>query len=362
MNNSHSRLAPSSAARRMACPGSREMVERYGRNEESEAAREGTLAHECADKCLNEKDITGYSTEMVEGAKYYRDTVLRFCQNQKSTDTFTEHLVCMDEIHPAMWGTIDAFLINFNETKSPIELHIFDYKYGFTPVQAFENWQLIAYASGVLMGNVIKDIYLHIVQPRDYVSPSPHKMWHLTLDEFKAYEHRLRISEALAMSPNAPLRVSEQCKYCPARHACPALRDAAMGAATHAFAASGYILTPDEMGAELKLLHEAQEILSFRISALETEVQMALERGERVGGYELKPTTSRMTWTIPIKEVIELGALFNVRLEKKDVLTPTQAIKAGLKEETVIRYSERKQSIKLSKVNVVNSRAVFNQT
>lgn len=69
MIKEHSRLPPSSAARRMACPGSRAMEEQYGRNEESDASREGDLAHELAAWYLT-TEFGAYSENYTE---YMRD-------------------------------------------------------------------------------------------------------------------------------------------------------------------------------------------------------------------------------------------------------------------------------------------------
>jgi len=355
--NNHSKLPPSSAARRMACPGSRAMEERHGRNDESEASEEGTLAHELAAIVL--AGGTGapgrvYPNDYREGAQYYYDTVTRFVSPGQ---LHIEERVNIDRVHPDMWGTPDAWGIQEGA------LHVFDYKFGHTPVDAFENWQLLAYACGIEQNVFVDKIYLHIIQPRDYVSPSRHKIWHLTREELEAYRKRLVNSEALAMSSNAELKVSEQCKYCKARQACPALRQAAFGATEIAFRDVPQGIEPKHVGNELKLLQDAQELLSYRITALETEVQHLLQAGVNVDHYELKPIEGRMTWNIPASDVIDLGLLDGVNLAKEpDVITPTQAIKAGVKQETVLKYTERKHSLKLSRTDVKNAKAVFSKT
>jgi len=359
MTDTHSKLPPSSAARRMACPGSRAMEERHGRNDESEASVEGTLAHACAADALADKDYGDqYTQEMIEGAKYYRSTVERFVS---LGELHVEERVNIDNVHPDMWGTPDAYGIAY--TADEAHLHVFDYKFGFTPVDAFENWQLLAYACGILKNrHEVRKLYLHIVQPRDYVSPSRHKVWVLTEGEFYEYRQRLIESEAWSMSPHAPLVISEQCKYCKARSACPALRQAAFGATEIAYRDIPQGIEPKFVGNELKLLQDAQELLGYRITALETEVQHLLQAGVNVDHYELKPVDGCMAWNIPASDVIELGLLDGVNLAKEpDVITPAQAIKAGVKQETVLKYTDRKQSLKLSRSDVKNARAVFSK-
>lgn len=359
MNNEHSKLPPSSAARRMACPGSRALEEQYARKEESDASEEGKLAHEAAAGYLRNEalvNIDKYTDEMREGAKLYKSIIKQYLFND-DLQIRIEEPVDIYNIHPECWGTPDAFGRDKNV------LHVFDYKYGFTPIEAFENWQLIEYACGIgydLSHAVnITDIYLHIVQPRDYISSSKHKVWHLIANELSTYRQRLIVSEALAMSPNAPLRVSNECKHCPARHACPALKQAAFGATEIAFREVPQGLNPAHVGSELKLLQEARDLLEFRITALETEVQHLLQSGVAVDNYELMPITGRLDWNVDKKQVLEFGNIMGVNLQKEDVLTPTQAIKAGINEELVLKYSERKQSLKLSRIDLNKSKKIF---
>jgi Protein of unknown function (DUF2800) len=365
----HSKLPPSSAARRMACPGSRGMEELYGRDDKSEASTEGDLAHELAANYIARSKFIGMSSsftqEMHEGAKTYEDVILKFFPEKPVNDgvdefflpnenIHVEEYVNISNIHSEMWGTPDAWGI-VDKT-----LHIFDYKFGFTPVEVFENWQLLAYACGIYKNHLeIKDIYLHIVQPRDYISNSKHKVWHLTTQELMSYKQRLIISEALAMSPNAPLIVSDQCKYCKARYACPALQKAAFGATELAYRNTQHALTSREIGTELKFLHEAQEILSYRITALETEAEHLLKSGMHVDHYELKPVESRLSWIMPKEDIIQMGELLGINLRKEDVITPTQAIKAGLPEDNILACAERKSSVKLSKIDTTKSKEVF---
>lgn len=354
----HSKLPPSSAARRMACPGSRAMEERYGRDDKSEASIEGDLAHELAALYLKgpTDHLTSYTLEMMEGAHLYKEIVKLFI-----SDPHIEERVDISSIHPECWGTPDVWGITGND------IHVFDYKFGFTPVEAYENWQLLEYACGIYEANKTLttialqnfNIYLHIIQPRDFISGSKHKMWHLTGQEFESYRQRLVISEALAMTPNAPLIVSEQCKYCKARYACPALQEAALGAAEVAHRAPTQELTPKQLGTELKFLHEAQDLLNYRITAIEAEVEYHLRAGTRVDNYQLKNMTGRLNWKITTREVLELGLLLGVNMQKEEVMTPTQAINSGIKEEIVLKYAERKSSSKLSKIDTTKSREVF---
>ena len=364
----HSKLPPSSAARRMACPGSRAMSERHGRNEESEASIEGTIAHEIAASILINTHLNNvvYNAldheEAFEGARYYASVVFNYLEFPH-----VEQRVSCANIHPEMWGTPDAWgigqTVNSGDVTAYKTLHVFDYKFGHTPVDAFENWQLLAYACGIgAIHPDITHIYLHIVQPRDFISPSRHKVWKLTAEELGTYYQRLVTSEALAMSASPELKVGAECKYCPARHACVALRSAAFGATELAYRDVPQGIEPRHIGHELKLLEDAAELLDFRITALRTEVQHLIQAGVNVNNYEIALSEGRMTWSIPTAKVLEIGLLAGIDLQKKDVITPTQALKAGLSQEEIVKYTERKQSLKLSRTDVNKARAVFSNT
>ena len=353
----HSKLAPSSASRRMACPGSRAMEERHGRDDKSEASEEGDLAHKLAAMYLKGPvDVTlqGYTDEMHAGATLYASAVSCFLPFDSQ---HVEERVDISSVHPECWGTPDVWGVV--DEGDHVSVHIFDYKFGFTPVEAFENWQLLTYACGVVAPFQVSTVYLHIVQPRDYVSPSRHKIWAITASELDANRQRLTTSSALAMSPQPELKVSDQCKYCKARHACPALRSAAFGAAELSFRDAPQGLEPRQVGSELKLLHEARDLLDYRITALEAEATHFLQAGVAVDHYQLLPGEGRLNWAFSAKEVLKVGLLLGVDLQKEAVLTPQQAIKAGLPEDVVLKYSDRKQSLKLSKVDLNKAKEIF---
>ena len=108
----HAKLAPSSAARRMACPGSRALEEQHPQTEESLAAREGTAAHWVASesiaygKCIM-SDTTPHgefvTEEMLEGAELYTETIasLYVKDNQgELPDIHIERRVDISNVHP----------------------------------------------------------------------------------------------------------------------------------------------------------------------------------------------------------------------------------------------------------------------
>src|SRR5271168_2300972 len=168
----HAKLAPSSAARRFACPGSRALEEKYPQITESMASREGTAAHWVAQQYLagnytmpattpNGEPIT---KEMFEGADLYEHEVKWVAGEH---ELHIEEKIDISNIHSECWGTPDCWTI-IND-----HLHIFDYKFGHGYVDVFENWQLLEYAAGIALQVSISKVTMTIIQPRCYTKESP---------------------------------------------------------------------------------------------------------------------------------------------------------------------------------------------
>jgi hypothetical protein len=344
--NEHSKLPPSSASRRVACPGSRALEEPFRDGEQSPAAREGTAAHEVAAWYLNNDGWYGaYATngepvteEMIEGAKLYRDAVF---DGSVYKVLHIEERVDISTIHPDCWGTPDCWYV----TDYSKELHIFDYKFGHGYVEVFENWQLIEYAAGILElleGCENITVVFHIVQPRTYHPDGTHRTWRVSRNGLKLYFDRLRTAEREACNSRALTHVSPECNNCLARHVCPSLRYAALEVIDVAYENTPERLTPENVGGELRYLMRAKALLDARIEGLTQEATSLIRKGEKVSHFTLQASKGRRCWSVPIEEVIKLGELLKVDLVKpKEVITPSQAMHAGIAEELIEVYCPR---------------------
>lgn len=367
----HSNLPPSSAARRVACAGSRKLESLYP-STENEHSIEGEIAHSFAAKsieafcfqkefsCLSEHAIT---LEMREGSELYLDFIINIVNGLCiPSDLFSsifhiEEKVDISNIHPECWGTPDFYFIYQNE------LHLFDYKFGHKYVEVFENWQLIEYAAGIINTHCqnVKtlNIHFHIVQPRCYSNKGPVQSWSISLSDLQRYFSILKQAEAQAMSVDAKVTPNSECNYCTARHACPALQIAALTAADISTKSTPFNLTPIQIGVELRYLKRAADILEARITGLSAEATALLKKGESVAYWRLEESQGREKWERPAEEVITLGKLYNCELSKPlEPITPRQAVKAGIPESVVSAYvAPRKSSLKL--VPQINSRKIF---
>lgn len=345
----HSKLPPSSAARRVVCPGSRALEARYPQSESS-TSREGTAAHYVASEMLrsgihnsiseiapNGEPIT---QEMIEGAELYVSYISSF--NLK--ETHIEERVNIFNIHPDCFGTPDAWGVT-----SDNQLHIFDYKYGHGFIDAYENWQMIEYAAGIYnqLRTTITSIYVHIIQPRNYHRDGPIRKWEIT--DIEKYITILRHAENLASHEDAPCWPSDQCGYCKGRHACQTLQQSSLNITDISKLNTPVDLSAEELGNELRYLKHAEMLLNARITGLEEEAKNKLFWGEKVPFFRLESTQPREQWDIDISEIIALGELFGCDvLKPQEVLTPRQVSKLGVPKEIINSYSKRpKGSVKL---------------
>jgi len=361
----HSILAPSSAARRVACPGSRALEALYPQKE-TDAAQEGTLAHQVAENALhfayqrtfpniiNDFEVT---EEMRDGALLYAETLKPLITQTWDTETRLN----ISRIHPECFGTVDFYHY------SPMNniLHVVDYKFGHGFVEVFENWQLIEYAAGLIDKlNIVKGdtkIVLMIIQPRSFHSDGPVRTWETTYVELSDYFERLKAVELKAMMPDALCTPSPECKYCSAKHACTSLQASALVSVDIAYQNRPHDLTPRELGSELRILKAAANLLDARINGLEAQAIYQLQAGQTVPFFTLEPTQGRENWTIKAHEVAALGALFGVDLMKEPAaITPKQAIKAGLPAAIVSQNSASKSGpMRLVSLDMKKARRIF---
>lgn len=356
----HSQLPPSRAARRMICPGSKKLEEQYPQKENS-YTREGTAAHWVAEQYLKDSNLTTekytpkgeiITQEMLDGAKFYKD----YLKKMKFIMFDIETKIKMDAIYPGMFGTCDFW------GSSEKVIHIMDYKFGFKQIEAEMNWQLLCYAIGVytMLNYPIRQepifkgsdivIKLHVIQPRSISCKI--STWEIPVDKLEQYFNMLRISSELSMLDNPALKVSEQCQYCSARAFCPELQNSALSAIEVEKYAVDDSLIENELGNELRILKRFQKYLDYRTTALEEEAIARIQKGEKVPFFMLDSMPARMTWSKPQEEVKMLGELLEINLVKpEELLTPRQAIDAGVSEDLMKNYSERKgNSFKLKEI------------
>lgn len=345
----HAPLAPSSAARIVACPGSRKMCELYP-EEDTIAAAEGTASHWAAAQILNRQPVAvgqvadngvTLNEEMIEGAEMYAEHILSR-QVANSWQRRVEFTLNADKDMLDNWGTPDYFEL------SPDHLYLDDYKFGRKYVEVYKNWQLIDYAWLIakqfdLMRNGDIKVTMTIHQPRNYHRDGPTRVWNTTIRELWSLFGQLRDAFAIARRDDAPVIATDPsiCEDCSARHACEAATAAGWNAVGKAYASAPLNMSNAAAGRELQALIRAEKQLKARITGLEAQILGSIKRGQSVPFWKVAHSAGRTVWLKPVEEIVALGDMLGVDVTKpeKSIVTPKQAIAKGLPAELVAAYS-----------------------
>lgn len=351
MSKAHARLAPSSAAATVQCPGSVVMRERYPDPGDTEAAREGEAAHWVVEQMI-EGVILPVGTpapnsvivtpEMLGGGRMMVQDMQDQLGEQWREMVRVEQTLPPDPgLSPHCFGTPDAVAIRGRM------IYIWDYKFGFGPVPVRDNWQLITYLMLLVYHAGIKNdldytVRFAIAQPRDYLS-GVHgvKSLHVPLGHLRAEFNVLRGAFAEALGPNPRLRVGPECKNCSARARCPELLRAGLREADWGMGAVPHDLTPAAMGLELRMLDRAIATLEARRNGLVAQAERLIMSGAQVPGYALSRSEGRTVWSKDAPVVINTGKMLGFDLAKPaEAITPKQALALGVPETLVRQWSE----------------------
>ena len=233
----HALLSASGAHMWLTCTPSAKLGEQFP-DSPSEAAQEGTLAHELAELKVRNyfygPDFTkrkmNAAIKKLQKEKLWKDEMMGY------TDQYLDYIKAVamaDRIQgtakiearvdfgnwaPGGFGTADCLLLKGSR------LHVFDFKYGEgVPVSAEENPQLMLYALGArdMYGVLYQfdEFHLHIVQPRiDSASE-----WTCSEEELLKFGSYVKERAALAAEGAGEFCPGEkQCRFCRARAVCHA--------------------------------------------------------------------------------------------------------------------------------------------
>lgn len=341
----------------MACNGSRFLPASLPAAVADTSARdEGIAAHFMAvavfrnefniDELVDRKAPNGvYMTvEMVEFVQMYLDAIIHIERGKIVSDA---------EIDTSFGN--DAFRVNaradhiaYNaETNT---LYGDDFKYGWRLVEPQDNWTLIAHAIGYCLTRQITParIVLTIHQPRPYHPDGKSRSWEITYsDLLDRYAH---ITMTLT-NPNDQLKTGSQCSKCHALATCPAAREANMNAIDASEMAYSDDLDNTALAFELNTLRIAQSSLNNRLDALEEMAKFRLKSGQILDGYGVENQLSNTDWK-PGIDVAMMQMLTGKNLARPKLMTPGQAIKAGVPEDVIKPLTERRLTgVKLVRVD-----------
>lgn len=316
----HAKYSPSSAHRWMVCPGSMALETLAPRAEEkpSEYAAEGTAAHELAAWVLTKDapaaayighqiQADGFTftvdREMADNVQAYADRVRDYAEDGEllveQRMEFSEYID-----HPEQFGTSDAVVL----TSDGLEIQVHDLKYGRgVKVDAQDNQQAMLYALGALaefgmVGDFLR-VRVVIHQPRlNHVSEADYTIQELMEFAKKAKQGVERCEDAIHyLECIGNLRADyfnpgeDQCRFCPAKATCPALRKEVLAAVSDDFIDETQPLAPQlepalERTMDNRLLGNllgAVDLIEGFCKAIRAKAEAELLAGREVPGFKL---------------------------------------------------------------------------
>jgi Protein of unknown function (DUF2800) len=336
---------PSGFAQMVQCPGSLTLQALYPEREDTPDAMAGTAAHWVLQQMLTTgrdpqvgelaDNGVAVTLEMIEAAAECAEDV-RHTLAGTSAVPVVEQYIGLPRVLDGCGGTPDV-----RASLSPRMHYAWDFKFGHRYVPAFENWQLIGYASGFAMDEPGATVVLKIVQPRSFHVDGPVRTWRLQAQDLAPYVQRLHVAAHEAVGRDPQLRTGPACQDCTARHACPALTERAYEAREVSGKTHPLEITGSLLAVELRTLWDARDRLDARISGLEAQAE-ALLRTQAVPGLRLTHGQGRAAWSRPVEEVKAMADMLGVSVLKPPALiTPPQAEAAGMPAELVAAYSHR---------------------
>lgn len=356
--SAHAALAPSSAKTWLACSASIALTF-DAPDVSSEYADEGTLAHALAAHCLEHGvdpefvhtvDDKPIPADMVAPIQGYVDTIraLGALALVSGGDMLVEQRVDITGAVPECFGTADVIIAH------GAELQVHDLKYGYAPVSATENVQLMLYALGALdllsLAVDFDTVRLFIHQPRNG-GTSEHVCTVDELLEFGAkarnyaelaiawrdrcaeldFEQRLAIIPAEAFAPSADV-----CQYCRVKAKCPAVAKyvADQVGDIEAVTEPDANTPADELGRNMR----AVALIEDWCKAVRAEAERRLLAGQAVPGFKLVQGRRGARAWADEKEVLE--AVKAMRLKHDEIYDYSLASPTSL--ERLLKPSPRR--------------------
>jgi hypothetical protein len=364
----HSILPPSSAGiwgKPEGCTGWVLMNQTYPETESSVEAMEGDASHEIGSELIKDAQTNNvnrhtpgdwvgktasngviFTENMFDCAKIYADNVIDVMRRTAvfaGNSFYVEQRVDIPAVHEINFGTPDSALYD----KSRGDVYIWDYKFGFEVVEAFENWQMLDYLAGLLVefdidGHLDQHttVYIRVIQPRAHHRDGIIREWKVNASDLRAYFNILKTNADISLGPDATFKTGSHCKNCPGRHACPAALKAGLGMYEAVSKPIPLELTPEALGVQLAIVKRARKQLEYLESGFEEQLKSIIRGGVLVKGWSTEPSFGHEKWNKPVNEIIAMGDMLTFDLRKPvEAITPKQAKKLGIDDAVITAYS-----------------------
>lgn len=342
----HALLSASGAHRWLNCTPSAVLESKFP-DTTSQAAQEGTLAHE-----LCEAKVTGelLGKDTAKALEWVRQQDLYQKEMEEYTDSYVEQIrkvmkemggkgltpfLAVESRLDLSWYIPDGFGTGDCVIVSGGRLMVIDFKYGKgVPVYAQENPQLMMYALGAYEKYKvlyrIRNISMMIVQPRLDINST----WSCTLEQLLAFGEEVKKQAAIAAKGEGEFRPGDWCRFCRAKATCRARADENVRLA---FAADKdpALLSDEEIG---EYLRQGEHVSAWLSDLKEYSLNACLE-GKQIPGWKAVRGRS-------VRAFDDTDAAFR------------DAVKAGVEEAMLY---ERKP-LTLSKVEKLMGKKAFQET
>ena len=229
-------------------------------------------------------------------------------------------------------------------------LFVSDFKYGWKIVDVIENWTLISHAVGWVLQNGIQpeNVEFRIYQPRPYHPEGVVRSYRI--DSVTLIERAEFIFNTLD-NLNDELQTSKHCYRCPSMGICPAAQQAGMNAIDVAYRAFESEPTNDQVEFLMQETQKAVDVLKQNLNAYEDMTLNRLKSGQHFKNYQIQQDLGRETWRDDVTpEIVQM--MTGVNVTKPAMVTPKQAIKAGVPEDFVKSLTTRpNKGVKLVRAN-----------
>jgi hypothetical protein len=320
-----------------ACPGSANMIAAAPKRPQTDAQREGILAHKTVFNLIHGLEVpSDADQEMIDHACNYLESLDHILADKNVIAKFEAPVDLYMSHNQTIHGVAD--FLAYDEKSKTVIVH--DYKYGQTPVDIETDLQTVIYAFAAFP--LAESAAVSIEQPRSFGEKRSTRIYDAAAyRKIQIYAHGVLFD---ASYEDAKLIPGAHCAKCPARNLCPSVNYNALNLAE---SAQKYPVMNEsdssEMSRELSFLTRVKTLVDARIDALKDEITHRIKFGERVFGYTLESASSRLEWTIAKERIQELATTYGVDLFKpQEPLTPLQAVKKGIPLDEMKKHTVKK--------------------
>lgn len=350
-------ISPSRMPKIVNCPGSVNLCRQFPRltEDDGEKARQGILAHWLSQQKLSHGinlwqflDKTPVNDQIVDREMIVH--VLDYCKIVKTIGAgyVEQRFEIVNGEFAGFGGTPDFIFYDW----FLCILVILDLKYGFIPVTAFRNWQLLSYAwlfHETFPELPIKFVKMGIYQPRNLTKEGVYKTWQVPFLEMESeYFPKIKQSLTDCQSSTSITRVGDHCHYCSAMLQCDSNLQTCLRIVNLGDMQYGQEPTGEQLGNQLKLFRFASKILKKRLQIVESISEHRLKIGEQLPGYCLKSVRGSRHISISDSRAERIGW----PKEPAKLMSPRQAEINGFPQGLIDKFTKTKTSVKLTEFDI----------